>query len=441
MAIGSNAGKLNLAIIGGGISGLSAGYFLSKQGHKVTVIERDHTLGGLAGSFDFGGSFIEKYYHFICLGDHDLLELCKELGLDQKLRWRPTKMSFFCDGNLYPFGSPFDLLFFKPISLAARLRFGFNIMYARSIKNWQELEKEPASVWLTRHIGEQAYDVIWRPLLKIKFGEYADDISASWMWHRIHRVAKSRKGLRQREELGYLAGGSKMLIDMLAEEILSRGGEIKLASAVSSLLVNNGRATGLKCDGRTLNFDAVVSTVALPLLCRMLPSECADYRRRLEQVKYIGVVCMILKLARPITDSFWVNVNDRRIPFNGVIEYTNLNPRPDLQGRKIAYIPFYLETTNERYSCRDHELLREYSSCMRLISSGFNPVSIADWRVFRDPYAQAICTTDFSQVVPEQKSPIEGLYLIDSTQLYPSDRTLSGMIGLAKTLAGIIQKE
>ena len=78
MAIGREHGGLNIAVIGGGVSGLSAAYFLSKQGHTVTVFERDEKLGGLASSFDFGGCLIEKYYHFICRGDDDLIELCDE---------------------------------------------------------------------------------------------------------------------------------------------------------------------------------------------------------------------------------------------------------------------------------------------------------------------------------------------------------------------------
>ena len=431
---------MNIAVIGGGVSGLSAGYFLSGQGHKVTVFECEETLGGLAASFDFGGQAIEKYYHFICAGDSELIELCAELGLGDRLHWRDSKMSFFYNGKLYPFGTPLDLLFFRPVNLLGRIRFGLNVIYARSIKYWQRLESEPAERWLVRHIGRQAYDVIWAPLLKIKFGEYAGEVAASWMWHRIHRVARSRKKFLQRESLGYLTGGTKMLVDELAGKITQAGGEIRTSSPVTSVVVEGGVAKGVICGGEEIGFDAVVSTLALPLVCRLLPKECARYRAELSRVKFIGVVCMILKLSRPLTDSFWVNINDSRIAFNGIVEYTNLNPRPDLEGNRIAYIPFYLMTTNERYAYTDLRLLDEYTSSLRLLVPGFNPSWIEGWRVFRHPYAQAVCTTGFSHIVPEQKTPIDGFYLIDSTQLYPSDRTISGMIGLARKLAGTIGK-
>lgn len=437
----TDGARANIAVIGGGVAGLSAAYFLLKQGHKVSVYERDQALGGLAGSFDFGGCNIEKYYHFICLGDDDLLSLCEELGLSRKIFWRPTRMSFFYNGKLYPFGTPLDLLFFRPVSMLGRLRFGFNIVYARSLTYWEALENEPAHAWLKRHIGKQAYDVIWKPLLKIKFGECADEVSASWMWHRIHRVAKSRKKLLQREMLGYLVGGTQALIDALACKIREMGGTIHTSSPVTAVGVNDGAAANIQVDGRVAPFDKVVSTLALPLVRKLLPESCEGYRKSLAQIKYIGVVCMILKLVRPLTDSFWVNINDPSISFNGIIEYTNLNPRPDFAGSKIAYIPYYLMTRNPRYRYTDEALFNEYSVALRLVSGDFVPGEVQDFRVFRDPFAQAICTTNFSRIIPEQKTPVRGFYLLDSTQLYPSDRTVSGMIGLAKQLAETIREE
>ena len=138
---------MNIAIIGGGISGLSAGHFLSARGHKVTVFERDDTLGGLAASFDFGGAQIEKYYHFVCGGDDDLVELCDELDLGGKLQWRESRMSFFYGGKMYPFGTPLNLLLFSPVSLLGRIRFGLHVLYAKSIKDWKPLENESAEKW------------------------------------------------------------------------------------------------------------------------------------------------------------------------------------------------------------------------------------------------------------------------------------------------------
>ena len=83
---------LRIAIVGGGIAGLGSAYFLSAQGHAIEIFERAPFLGGLAGSFDFDGVEVEKYHHFVCRGDTDLVEVLDELGIGNELEWRRGRM-------------------------------------------------------------------------------------------------------------------------------------------------------------------------------------------------------------------------------------------------------------------------------------------------------------------------------------------------------------
>ena len=53
---------------------------------------------------------------------------------------------------------------------------------------------------------------------------------------------------------------------------------------------------------------------------------------RIAAIRNVGVVCVLLKLKRPFSRNFWMNINDRRIEIPGLIEYTNLNPLPELGG-------------------------------------------------------------------------------------------------------------
>lgn len=432
---------MHVGIIGGGVAGLGAAFELIQAGHDVTIVEAADRLGGLAGSFDFGGADIERFYHFICKPDVELLQVADELGLGDRITWRPTGTAFYYDGRVYPFGTPLDLLRFKPISFLSRLRFGLNIMYSRSIKYWQQLEGVSAKDWLIRHLGEQAYSVIWHPLLKIKFGRYYDQVAASWMWHRIHRVAQSRDSMFAKEYMGFFTAGSQMLVDAFEASLAESGATVLLRTPVQEITVQGGRATGVTTPEGRLPFDAVLSTGALPLLAGMLPASVKTYRAELERIQYIGVVCMILKLKHPITDYFWLNINDPAISFNGIIEYTNLNPRPDLGGTHIAYIPFYLPTNEARYTMGEQEMFDEYCAAIQRVNPAFTPDWVLDYRVFRSKFAQAICTTGFSRLVPAMRAPVPGLYLTDSTQLYPSDRTISGMIGLGRRAAQLIAQD
>jgi len=90
-------------IIGGGISGLTAAWELTRRGREVVLLERRDVLGGLARSVPLNGRSLEVYYHFICGSDRHLVALVKELDLANRLHWRPGRTSYFVKGQLYPF--------------------------------------------------------------------------------------------------------------------------------------------------------------------------------------------------------------------------------------------------------------------------------------------------------------------------------------------------
>lgn len=429
---------MRIGIVGGGVAGLGCAYFLSQRGHQIEVFEQAPDLGGLAGCFDFDGLRVEKYYHFVCRDDHDLTDLLGRLGISEELEWRPGRMKFFYRGELYPFGTPWDLLRFRPLSLAARVRFGLNVALSRSAKSWEQYEPVTARDWLISQIGERAYEIIWEPLLRIKFGHYYDQISASWIWHRIHRVARSRSNMLARERLGFLKRGTDVLLTTLTEELRRRGVALNTSATVDGITVGENGVTGVTVGGQHRPFDTVISTAPLPILARLLPASAVEQIGDITGIEYIAVVCLILKLRQPVTDAFWVNVNDPRIPFNGFIEYTNLNPREDASRPSILYVPFYLPPGHPRFAQRDEELFGDSLRGLQVVRPDLNEDWVLGYRVFRDRFAQAICTTNFARRIPPVRSRIRGLLLTDSTQLYPSDRTISGMFGQARKVAELV---
>ncbi len=429
-----------VGIIGGGPAGLALAHELSTSGMEVSLFEAASELGGLARSFHFGDIVIERYYHFICGADSGYFRVLKDLGIEDVLRWQPTHMGFFYKDRLYPFSSAFDLLRFSGISFISRLRYGLTTFYFSLINDWQKLDHKRAEPWLISLLGQKGYDATWYPLLAVKFPGIHHDISAPWVWHRVHRVAKSRKTLLHQERLGYLEGGTQTLIDAFESRLKADGMEIATGTPVRRILVEGNRAVGLEtATGKERRFDYVVSAVPLPVFLRMAPSDVhSDYFERLSTIGFIGVVCIILRLKRPLTRNFWTNVNDPRIPFNGFIEHTNLNPiTPD--GTTIAYVPYYLPKNHERFDYSDQRLLDECLESLALVNPDLRRDDVIDFAVSRDPYAQVICPAGFADIVPHHQTPIDNLYLIESSQLYPSDRTISGTLDLAHNVADLIQ--
>jgi protoporphyrinogen oxidase len=428
-----------VGIVGGGPAGLGLAYALAKQGHEVSVFEAAPELGGLARSFALGDVRIERYYHFICKVDDEYFRTLAELGIAPSLRWTSTRMGFFHDGTLYPFNGAADLLRCKALAASGRVRCGALTAYCAARKDWQALDDLPARKWLIDFLGLDAYRVLWEPLLAVKFHEFHDRISAAWVWHRIHRVARSRGSLLARERFGYLEGGTDVLVNALVEQARARGARFHTSMPVRRIVHDGRKVEGIETRyGERHAFDCVVSAVPLPHFVRMTPDLPGAYRERLEAIDFIGVICVALRTRRRLSENFWLNVNDRRVPFNGFIEYTNLNPGVTGDGSHVVYVPYYLPRDHERFRLSDAETVDDAIASLSVVEPSFGKGDVIDAAVSRDPYAQVICSTGFRTRVPEHRTPIDGLYLVESSQLYPSDRTISGTLELAARVAGMV---
>ncbi len=114
---------------------------------------------------------------------------------------------------------------------------------------------------------------------------------AAWIWTRIKRVGSSRKSIMQ-EELGYLGGGSKTLIDVLAAAIEAKGGRIHLGSSAQQVTVANDSVVGVQTKTAFFTADHVISTIPTPNISRLVPDLPEEWRARYEALKTIGICCL-----------------------------------------------------------------------------------------------------------------------------------------------------
>src|SRR3990167_10940789 len=419
-----------IAVIGAGPMGLMCAYELLKQGHRVTLFERDDRIGGMSASFDFGGTKIERFYHFICATDYPLFNLLKELNLMHTLTWQDTKMGFYYEGNLYPWGDPLSLLKFPKLNLISKLRYGLHAFLTSKISNWNKLDKQYAHIWLKRWIGKKAYNVLWKSLFELKFYQYQNNLSAAWIGTRIKRVGKSRRNLLQ-ESLGYLQGGSDTLLNSLEEKILKLGGVIKLNAKVDKIICDNERVTGLSVNNATLTFDTVVSTAPLPSAQQFIPTLDTEIHQKINNIINIGVACVLFKLKKPFSPYFWMNINDAKIPLPGLIEYTNLNPSHE----SILYVPYYMPHDHLNYRQPSEEFIKNTIRYLKKIKPEFNENEIIASQVTRYAYAQTVCSPGFYQQLPPMKTNITGFYMADTAYYYPEDRSISESVQVGKQLA------
>lgn len=417
-------------IIGAGAMGLAAAYHAAKAGHEVTVLEAAPEPGGMAAHFDFDGLSIERFYHFVCKADVATFELLDEIGLGDSMRWRTTTMGLFADGKLHEWGNPLALLRYPGVSLLSRLRYGLLAFVSTKRRRWDALETQSAKEWITRWSGREVYDKLWKPLFDLKFYEYADNISAAWIWTRVKRIGNSRRSLFH-EELGYIEGGSQALVDRLVERIEALGGEIRLSSPAIEIMSEGGRTTGVRLAGEILAADHVISTMPTPYVSNTVPSLPDDWKQRYESIANIGVVCLLFKLKRSVTPHFWVNVTEPGIEIPGIIEFSNLRP----VGDTIVFVPYYMPVTNPKFAWPDEQLIDEAFGYIRRINPAIERSDIIATYVGRLRHAQPVCEPGFAAKLPPIQTPIEGLQIADTCFYYPEDRGISESVRLAKEMA------
>lgn len=424
-----------IIVIGAGVMGLAAAYQALLDGHEVDIFEACPEPGGMAAHFDFGGLSIERFYHFVCRSDRSTLELMSELGMAEKIRWVRTSMGFLNDGKLNRWGDPFSLLRLPGLGLLGKFRYGMFIFLCMRRRNWPELEHESARGWITRYCGQAIYDRFWRPLLEYKYYEYADNISAAWIWARIRRIGTSRKSLMQ-EELGYIEGGSKTLVDALLHAIERRGGRLHLHAPVQRVTVEGNRVTGVNALDTHFAADRVLSTVPTPLVARMVPDLPAAWKARYDSIHNIGVICVIFKLRRSVSPHFWVNISEKEIEIPGIVEFSNL--RNMAGGVTIVYVPYYMPITNAKFFWPDEKLREEAFSCLQRINPSLTPKDVLEVKVTRLKHGQPVCEPGFAAKIPPIQTPIQGLQVADTCFYYPEDRGISESVRMGRLMAGSV---
>lgn len=424
---------MKFAVLGSGPMGLTAAMELLKAGHEVDVYERDDRIGGMSASFDFDGLSIERYYHFVCKTDDPLFELLAELGMSDRLKWTDTKMGFYCDGRLYKWGTPWALLAFDKLGWIDKFRYALHVMRTKGISDWRALDKVGVIDWLKANLGERSYKVLWERLFHLKFYEYKDKLSAAWLGTRIKRVALSRKNLFT-ESLGYLEGGSDALLSRMRDFVVARGGRIHLSSPVDKVTTADGRVRGVLVRGEERLFDGVVSTTPIQYMPKLVPDLPADFAATIRAIENIPVVCVILKLKRPLSENFWMNICDERIEIPGVIEYSNLNPTT---GDAVVYAPFYMPKTHPKYARDNAAFIEETLDYLPKINPAFQRDWVLATHCHRYEFAQAVCPPGFYDMLPPMKTPIAGFSMADTAYYYPEDRSICESVKVAKRLVQV----
>ncbi len=311
---------------------------------------------------------------------------------------------------------------------------GLGLAYLRAVGRPERLEGVRAAAWIRGQMGDAAADVVWDPLLRAKFGEHAETIALPWFWARVHD---------RTSRLGYLAGGFQRFYEALAEGIRTAGGDLRfgrdvtriktqgLRIAVQHALAEGGEAT-------TDEFDLVLSTLPTRITARLTPDLPEDWLEQHDPGPALGAHCLILAVDRPLTDAYWVNLNDPGFPFLALVEHTNMRSPDEYGGRHLIYLGSYRPMDDPVLRADPDQLLTEWLPSLQRLNPRLERSWITRVWGFSAPFAQPIVTVDYAARIPPFQTPVPGLWIANMFQVYPHDRGQNYSIELGERVARLM---
>jgi zeta-carotene desaturase len=310
-----------VAVVGGGLAGLSAACALAESGLQVTLFERRPYLGGRASSYQHPstGEVVDNCQHVLLGCCTNLLEFYRRLGVEDKIRWY-DRMTFIEPGGrtsvISPSFWPAPLHTAPAFLRAACLGFTDKLAIAAAMAalapNTFRDKGESFLQWLKRHgQTDRAIERFWKTVLVSALNEDVDRVSVPYA------AQVMRESFLKSREAGRMGVPTVPLTDLYnvaGEYVERRGGRVSFRANVESFRADFS-GVKLLLDEADASFDFVVLAVPFDVLARMLPLTSAGdpLRQTLAQFESSPITGVHLWFDRQITGLEHAVLLDRTI--------------------------------------------------------------------------------------------------------------------------------
>ena len=431
----SNPGE-SIAVVGGGIAGIAGALELAKNGtSRVTIFERAGQLGGLNSAYQWQDLICDRFYHVLLPSDRFTIEFLRQLGLTDRLRFAAAKSGFYGRGKLVSFSSAKDFFKFPFLSLGQKFRLGLGILYSSRIETLEKLDRFSVPQWMRRVFGQKVYDNFWDPLVRGKLGDAAERTSAAFLGATIKRLYGARNGARLRESMGIVLGGTWALQGVAEKRLAELAVEIRTGTPVERLSYQAGKIV-LQSPVDQRPFDKVLLTIPNPEILKIIQDvHVSPAWTGILQTEYLGIICALLILNRPLSPYYVINVLDKNLPFTGIVESTNIIPEGTFGGRHLVYLPKYVTQDDPLIKTPDHRIKEDFIEALKKIFPDLRNEDILHSQIFRENCVQPIHRLRTAEARPSCRSPLPGVYLANASLIPNSTLNNNAVLEAAQEAA------
>ena len=366
-----------IVVLGGGVAGLAAGYYLARAGHAVTLVERGPVTGGLCGSFQSHGFTLDYGPHKLYSVLPGILDELKAIMGGQLLEHRKKNRIRLLGRYLdYPLSLVNLLGLLGPLR-AARLGLGYAAAILRGLLGRPEAASYEE--YILQRFGRGVYELVFEPLAWKVWGDprlLSEELARARIpsggaTELILRLLKLRENTEDLDAkfFYYPKGGFGAWPERLAAGIREAGGRILTGTAPKALERQDGVVRWVEVDlggaRERLPCDVLISSIPIHALAALLhPGDAqVEAETRRLRLRDLALVYVFLKQDR-LTDNHWIFFPERRYPFNRLFEQKAMSQELGPPGRTAICCDLTCDEGDAVWSAPDEELVKRCFDAM-----------------------------------------------------------------------------
>lgn len=439
--------KSKVVVLGGGAAGLTAAYYLLRNGYQVEVIEKEPAVGGLSASFSWDGFILDYGPHAFHVKKGEILNMVEEFFKDSpdSLIYQNRSELLLLRGKYFKYPMQLYELCLK-INPFFTLHLLFDFLMSSFIYRYIAVPDDSFESWCIKRFGKSLYRLCFGNYTQKVWGIPPSFISPKFAAKKIHKLnlkdiihkLLGGKGEEQEtywKDLLYPRKGIGQIFEKMRYAIEKDGGIIHTDSIADSIEVNSGKAGRVfyRHNGtvKKIDCDFIVSSIPLTELVLTLnpkPSDFVMYKNKLLKFKSLILVNLILNTPK-VTNVHWVYLVDKLFQFNRFTEQKNMSEDIAPKNKTILTFEKSCNHNDGVWNKTDEDLYKDVLGEIERIRL-IDKTKIEKYGVIRIKNAYPVYDLEFDKnlrVVLDYLSNISNLYSIGRQGLFLQNDMLNSM--------------